>query len=50
MLEILATLSYWKETSKFPLKHRGKPNVDKLESTNTKLTHGHLHSHVNSLF
>lgn len=50
MLEILATLSYWKETSKFSLKHRGKPNVDKLESTNTKLTHGHLHSHVNSLF
>lgn len=27
-----------------------QPNADKLEPTNTELTHGHLHSHKNSLF
>lgn len=50
MLEIFAALGYRKQTSKYSLKHFRKPNVGKLESTNTKLTHGHLHSHINHLF
>lgn len=50
MLVIFATLSCRKETIKCSLKHYGKPNVDKLESTHTKLTQSHLHRHINSSF
>lgn len=50
MLEIFAALSCRKETNTYSLKHYGKPNVDKLESNNTKLIHSHLHRHINSSF